>query len=93
MAKGIDIINLFGETVNNQDPGLWQKVQVQAANAQMQIHDLHARAIGCHCECMGMNSENMLAAIANQSPPYNDKSYFQVMRKWGLIDDGNNPII
>ena len=31
-------------------------------NAHTQILGMHYRALACHCECLGMNAENMQAA-------------------------------
>ena len=68
-----------------------------AAQQDMIIHDsilqLHSRVMACHCECLGMNAENMSAACQDSIPPYTDTHYFQVMQRWGLVDDKFNPII
>ena len=77
--KGIEIIKKFEDVVSATDPALMNKIQVQAAHAQMQIHELHARAIACHCECMGMNAENSIANCEGDVPPYSDESLMQVM--------------
>lgn len=55
--------------------------------------DLHARAIACHCECLGMNAENAMAVCCNYTPPYNDAAYFSVMKKWGLMTEEGKPNI
>ena len=91
--KGSKIIKLFNDTVIKQDPSLMAKVQVMAAKAQMEIYDIHARATGCHCECMGMNADNMNAMMLGKPIAYDNKVYDEVMRKWGMVDEGNNPII
>jgi hypothetical protein len=93
MTTAQEIIAQFDETINNQDPSLMQKIQVQAARAQMAIHDLHSRAIACHCECMGMNAENCIAASINQYPPYGEGDYSRLLAKWGLVDGDNKSII
>lgn len=49
--------------------------------------EMHYRALACHCECLGMNAENMWAAIANQNPVYTSNHYYQIMQKWGLINE------
>jgi len=59
----------------------------------MQLQWIHARALACHCECLGMNAENALAVCGDYVPPYTDKDYFKVMEKWGLSDEKGNPII
>ena len=90
---GAKIIKLFNDTVIKEDPSLMQKVQVLAAQSQMQIHDIHSRAIACHCECMGMEIENTLAIIDDTKPPYMKQEFNFVMQKWGLVDEGNQSII
>ena len=91
--KGIEIIKKFEDVVSATDPALMNKIQVQAAHAQMQIHELHARAIACHCECMGMEAENAIAACTGQEPPYSDDSFLVVLTKWGMTDSGGKVII
>lgn len=54
---------------------------------------IHSRALACHCECLGMNAENMWAAIANQSPVYVSNHYYQIMQKWGLVNEKGEPLI
>ena len=54
---GKEIIDMFQSYIN---PEVKNSIQVQAANAQMKIHDLHARALACSCECMGMNVEGAI---------------------------------
>uniref|UniRef100_A0A6M3LN27 Uncharacterized protein n=1 Tax=viral metagenome TaxID=1070528 RepID=A0A6M3LN27_9ZZZZ len=53
----------------------------------------HSNVLACHCECLGMNAENMLAACAGKVPPYAYEAYMAVMKKWGLIDGESKPII
>ena len=91
--KGIEIIKKFEDAVSATDPALMNKIQVQAAHAQMQIHELHARAIACHCECMGMEAENAIVAFDGCAPPYDIESFNAVMRKWGLTDKDGKVII
>ena len=54
---------------------------------------LHARALSAHCECLGMNAENMWAAIANHPPVYLSSHYQKMMEKYGLVDEEGNSII
>ena len=91
--KAIEIIKKFEDVVSATDPALMNKIQVQAAHAQMQIHELHARAIACHCECLGMNAENSIAACKGQELLNNDINYQFVMNKWGLTDKDGKVII
>ena len=52
----------------------------------MKMFDIHARAVGCLCECLGMNAENAIAACGNATPPYRDGHYFEVMQKWEMLN-------
>ena len=89
--KGKKVIEDF---INKVDPELMKKIQVLSSIASMKIYDLHARAIACHCECMGMNAENAIASCAgSESIPYNDEAFLIVMEKWGLVDKKGIPII
>ena len=93
-ATGADTINLFLKYVDEQggEP-LRSKVQVAATIAQLKIYDINSRVMGCHCESMGMNAENMLAAIANKKPPYGDEHYKECAQRWGLVDETGKPKI
>jgi len=66
-------------------------------SAMLKLHtmtmNLHIRALACHCECLGMNAENMWAAIANSDPVYTDKHYYEAMNKWGLTNEKGEPTI
>ena len=89
--KGKKIVEDF---VSKVDPELMKKIQVLSSIASMKIYELHARAIGCHCECMGMNAENAAASCAGSTTiPYADAAFFSVMEKWQLIDKQGNTII
>jgi len=57
------------------------------------MYEIHARALACHCECLGMNAENSLAVCNNIAPPYSDKHYFDIMKKWNLINEKGEPTI
>jgi hypothetical protein len=61
--------------------------------AEIEMQKLHAKALACHCECLGMNAENMWAAIANADPVYKSKDYYKIMHKWGLANEKGEPII
>ena len=52
-----------------------------------------SKALACHCECLGMNAENMWAAISNQNPLYRSQDYYRIMEKWGLLDEEGNSLI
>lgn len=91
--KSAEILKDFKDRVHEIDPGLIKTAAYQASKAQMAVHDIHARAIACHCECMGMTAENSIAMCNGQTPPYTDNSYLVVMEKWGIVDDSGKPII
>ena len=93
MAKGSKIIHLFEKDLNSIDPGILKTTQAIATKSQMQIYDIHSRAIGCHCECMCMDSENVIATMNNTKPPFSNKDYSKVMAKWGLVNEDSEPII
>ena len=54
---------------------------------------LHYNVIGCHCECLGMASENILSEVTGQDPVFSYKSFAEAMEKWGLIDKKGKPIL
>ena len=91
--KGSKIITLFEDTVKKTDPSLMDKIQVMAANSQMRIHDLHARSIACHCESMGMMSENMIRSIEGQKAIYGDNHFLDTLIKWNIVDKESKPLI
>jgi len=55
--------------------------------------NLHARALACHCECLGMNAENSWAVCCNTTPPYNQSHYMEVLAKYGLVNEKGEPTI
>ena len=59
----------------------------------VKIFDLHIRALSCHCECLGMNAENCIAACGEGKIPFNNDVYKRTMQKWELIDKEGKPII
>jgi hypothetical protein len=70
------------------------KISELRLDAHTRLLELHARALACHCECLGMNAENSHACcIGSQQIPYGDDSYLQVMKKWGIINEKGEPSI
>jgi len=57
------------------------------------ILDLHARALACHCECLGMNAENCVAACNDTKPPFRNNNYVFTLHKWGLTNEKGEPLI
>ena len=84
--KGQEIIDEFEDGIKAVSPDTINKIQVHAASAQKKMFDVHARAVGCLCECLGMNAENVTAACSNIKPPYSDGHYFKVMQKWEMLN-------
>lgn len=70
-----------------------EKVTKAKEESFVKIFDLHIRALSCHCECLGMNAENCIAACGEGKIPYNDNDYMGVLRKWKLTDKEGKPII
>ena len=92
--KGQEIIDEFEDGIKKVSPDTINRIQVLAASAQMKMFDVHARATGALCECLGMNADNMIAAIANSRiVPYSSGHYQEMMMKWGLIDEKGEPTI
>jgi len=54
---------------------------------------IHIKALACHCECLGMNAENSIAACNNYATPYRDSDYFSTTQKWGLTNEKGEPMI
>jgi hypothetical protein len=69
-----------------------QTVQVDG-KALKDIFFIHARALACHCECLGMNAENCVAMCEDRKAPYNGEAYHAIIQKWGLIDEKGNSTI
>ncbi len=90
--KGKEIIENFEKTVKAVDPEAMNKIQVMATDAQMKMFDIHSRAIGALCECLGMNAENAIAACRGPNIPYGDADFFATTDKWKLTEEGE-PII
>ena len=70
-----------------------EEVAKQRSEGIEKVLILHTRAMACHCECLGMNAENAMAVCGNYTPPYNDAHYFQVMEKWGIMNEKGEPIV
>ena len=64
-----------------------------AATAIEHFKTVHSKALAAHCECLGMNAENCIAACVDATPPYKDAHYYKTMQKWGLIDKKGEPTI
>lgn len=60
----------------------------------VKVFDLHIRALSCHCECLGMNAENCIAAsTGGDKIPFSNDDYQEVLQKWELVDEGGKPNI
>ena len=83
-------INELVEEWKNADRGGYRYV---AFKIHANMMALHIKALSAHCECLGMNAENMIAACTDKFPPYSDDAYLKVMQKWELMDELGKPII
>lgn len=89
--KGRDIIDVTAS--KTLKAGSVAEMEVITAHGHMELLELHARAIACHCECLGMNAENCQRASLGQSMAYSDDSYLTCMNKWGLMNEKGEPTI
>lgn len=87
--KGIDIVDFTAKMIG-ENP---QRIPELVNMGHMALLEIHSRSLAAHCECLGMNAENMWAAIANAKPVYTSVHYSEMMQKWGLIDEEYKPII
>ncbi len=55
--------------------------------------NLHARAIGCLCECLGLNAENFAAVCSNSGTIHDSRIFQEVMQKWNLINEKGEPTL
>lgn len=53
----------------------------------------HTRALAAHCECLATNVANMICVMQNAPAAYPDSHYYQVLQKWGLIDEKGEPTL
>jgi len=83
----------FGEPKTDIPKLIAEEVAKRVEESYNKLLNLHARALACHCECLGMNSENSWAVCSDITPPYNQGHYQEVMQKWGLINEKGEPII
>ncbi len=59
----------------------------QVLKSHNELLQLHAKTLACHCECMGMMSENMLSATSNLKPLFGTDQFISVMKKWRVLDE------
>lgn len=69
------------------------KDSLEALKVHTDLMKLHYKAIGCHCETMGMMSENMLSACLGQQPLFGILHFKEVLHRWGLTDQKGDPVI
>ena len=73
------------------------EITAQQLTQELRIHGqlmaLHARALACLCECLGMNAENSWRVCRNEPIAYNDNHYDKTMQKWGLVNEKGDPMI
>lgn len=83
------IINEILRKLNELDSGDLQ----ETLTAHCILLAIHIKALAAHCECLGMNAENCIAASNDWSPPYGNLAYKEVMEKWELINKEGKLII
>ena len=89
--KGKEIIESFDAALDkNMTP---ERLRIVTDITHIQLLELHARALACHCECLGMNAENCQRTMRDQSIAYNDNDYALTMKKWNLINEEGEPSI
>ena len=86
--KGIDIINQMRRDALGIAPDVVDKIQFVATEAQMKMYDIHARAMGCMCECFGLNAE-VIAGRTGISQAH----YMEVMQKWEIVNEKGELLI
>jgi len=69
------------------------KDSMEALKAHTDLMKLHYKSIGCHCETMGMMSENMLSACEGQKPMFGLLHFKEIMHRWGMTNEKGEPII
>lgn len=87
--KGNEVINFTAKQIGLHP----NRINELAGLGHTALLEIHSRAMAAHCECLGMNAENMWAAIADQPPIYLSRHYSEMMEKWGLVDKEGKPII
>jgi len=68
-------------------------INILTISGHTSLLEIHARALACHCECLGMNAENSQRAMLGQSMAYADDAYLDCLKKWGLVTEKYKPNI
>lgn len=63
--------------------GVDKTIQAQASIAMIEMYDIHARAMACHCECLGMDRDSTMT----------ESEYRKALTKWKLVDKEGNTLI
>ena len=71
----------------------FKKQSLDALTTYTDLMKLHFKALACHCEVMGMMSENMLSAIEGTKPMYGMLHFVGTMTKWGLTNEKGESVI
>lgn len=71
----------------------FKQQSLDVLNAHTDLMKLHFKALACHCEVMGMMSENMLCACEGSKPVYGMLHFVGTMTKWGLTNEKGEPVI
>jgi hypothetical protein len=78
---------------NNPMEMSFRKGTLDVLKTHTDMMKLHYKTLACHCECMGMMSENMLSATYGTSPKFGQRDFNIIMFKWGLVDKDGKVII
>ena len=89
--KGKEIIAMVEPVIKKATT--MDELTIVSMNAHIELLEIHARALACHCECLGMNAENSQRAMLGQVIAYSDDSYLACMTKWGLMTEKGEPTI
>jgi len=82
-VKGAELIDEYIKGVKKVTD--MESISAVTNAAHTALLEIHARALACHCECLGMNAENSFACCVGKSIPYGDSSYYNVMESGSLL--------
>lgn len=89
--KGREIMDEIHKAISESHNADAVKLYTEVGHSE--LLELHARALACHCECLGMNAENSWAVCNNSQPPYSQAHYTEVLQKWGIVNGKGEPLI
>jgi hypothetical protein len=89
--KGIDIINISQYEV--EESSCKETIIAASTLCHSQLLEIHSRALAAHCECLAMNSDNCVSASLGAKIQYTEVDYYNVLKKWSIIDEKGKPLI